>query len=105
MALLFAFWVEQKLLTAEGAKENRKVRREIKILIIFREPVAGLSEAALAKFVARASRAVKLRGSVNVLVTGSRELRALNRRFRGKDKPTDVLSFPALPGFWQRVGG
>jgi probable rRNA maturation factor len=31
--------------------------------------------------------------TVNVLVTSSREMRALNRRFRGKDKPTDVLSF------------
>jgi probable rRNA maturation factor len=38
---------------------------------------------------------VHLRGTVNVLVTNSRELRSLNRRFRGKDKPTDVLSFPA----------
>jgi probable rRNA maturation factor len=30
-----------------------------------------------------------------MLVTSSRELRRLNRRFRSKDKPTDVLSFPA----------
>ena len=35
-----------------------------------------------------------LRGTVNVLVTNSHELRSLNLRFRGKDKPTDVLSFP-----------
>lgn len=67
-----------------------------KILVILRKAVAGLSEAALAKFVARASRASGLRGPVNVLVTSSRELRELNRRFRGKDKPTDVLSFPPL---------
>lgn len=33
-----------------------------------------------------------------MLVTTSHELRSLNRRFRGKDRPTDVLSFPpALP--------
>jgi probable rRNA maturation factor len=32
---------------------------------------------------------------VNILVTNSSELRALNRRFRGADKATDVLSFPA----------
>lgn len=43
----------------------------------------------------RVRRAVKLKGSVNVLVTGSAEVRALNRRFRGKNKATDVLSFPA----------
>lgn len=35
-----------------------------------------------------------LRDPVNVLVTGSSELRSLNRQFRGVDKPTDVLSFP-----------
>ncbi len=33
--------------------------------------------------------------AVNVLVTSSSELRSLNRRFRGADKPTDVLSFPS----------
>jgi probable rRNA maturation factor len=38
-----------------------------------------------------------LRGTINVLVTNSRELQSLNLRFRGKDKPTDVLSFPAPP--------
>jgi len=42
---------------------------------------------------------VRLRGIVNVLVTNSHELRLLNLRFRGKDQPTDVLSFPApIPG-------
>ena len=32
-----------------------------------------------------------------MLVTGSQELQKLNRQFRGKDKATDVLSFPAPP--------
>lgn len=34
-------------------------------------------------------------GEVNVLVTSSAQMRRLNRNFRGKDKATDVLSFPA----------
>ena len=38
---------------------------------------------------------VHLRGTVNVLVTSSSELRSLNRRFRRVDKATDVLSFPS----------
>jgi probable rRNA maturation factor len=63
-------------------------------MVILQKRVAGLNEDSLDRFVARAKRAAKLRGSVTVLVTSSKELRRLNSRFRGKDKPTDVLSFP-----------
>src|SRR5580704_12163281 len=66
-----------------------------KKLVILRKRIAGLSPSTLDRFLLRARRMVHLRGTVNVLVTNSRELRSLNRRFRGKDKPTDVLSFPA----------
>jgi probable rRNA maturation factor len=66
-------------------------------LIIFRKKVAGLSPSTLERFVLRARRAVPLRDRVNVLVTDSQELRSLNRKFCGKDKATDVLSFPSLP--------
>ena len=52
---------------------------------------------ALERFLARARRAARLRGSVNVLVTSNAKMKSLNRRFRGKDKATDVLSFPAAP--------
>ncbi len=52
----------------------------------------------MSRFVKRATRAVRLKGEVNVLVTSSHELRKLNRRFRGKNQPTDVLSFPAASG-------
>jgi len=51
----------------------------------------------LERFVLRARRLVRLRETVNVLVTSSEELRSFNRRFRGADKATDVLSFPSLP--------
>ena len=74
-------------------------------MVIFRKRVPGLSEVALAKFLARACRAARLRGTVNVAVTGSRELRALNNRFRGKDKPTDVLSFPPVLGLSRDFAG
>jgi len=65
-------------------------------MVIFRKRVAGLSEPALTAFVTRAKRAIRLGGAVAILVTSSRELQELNRRFRGKNKPTDVLSFPAI---------
>ena len=64
-------------------------------LVILEKKVAGLSEAALARFVLRARRAARLQGQVNVLLAPSAALRSLNQRFRGKNKATDVLSFPA----------
>lgn len=60
-------------------------------------PAAKLPSARLlARFLAVAQGAVRLRGQVTVFLTTDRTLRNLNRRFRGKNKPTDVLSFPAL---------
>ena len=44
---------------------------------------------------AGARKAAGLAGSVSVLLAGDEEIRRLNREFRGKDKATDVLSFPA----------
>jgi probable rRNA maturation factor len=49
----------------------------------------------LARFLAQAQAAVRLRGHVSVLLTTDAAIRVLNRRFRGKNKATDVLSFPA----------
>ena len=63
-------------------------------MVILQKRVPGLTEDTLDRFVTRAKRGTGLRGSVTVLVTTSRELRRLNQRFRGKDTPTDVLSFP-----------
>jgi probable rRNA maturation factor len=74
-------------------------------MIILRKPVAGLSETTLARFIARACRVAGLAGVVNVLVTSNRELHALNLRFRGKDCPTDVLSFPPMPGLIDGLAG
>jgi probable rRNA maturation factor len=49
----------------------------------------------LAQFLTRAQAAVRLRGRVTVLLTSDAAMRDLNLRFRGKNQPTDVLSFPA----------
>jgi probable rRNA maturation factor len=63
-------------------------------LVILQKPITGLSEAGLERFLLRARRAAKLKGTVNLLVTSGAEVRSLNRQFRGKNKETDVLSFP-----------
>jgi probable rRNA maturation factor len=49
----------------------------------------------LTRFLAEAQQAVRLRGEVTVLLTTDQTIRRLNRQFRHKNKPTDVLSFPA----------
>ena len=74
-------------------------------MVILQKRVADLTELALSRFLARARRAAGLQGAVNVLVTSSAEMKSLNRRFRGKDKPTDVLSFPADPGAQKQFAG
>jgi probable rRNA maturation factor len=55
------------------------------------------SRQTLARFLREAQAMVKLRGHVSVLLTTDNEIRRLNRQFRGKNKATDVLSFPAMP--------
>jgi probable rRNA maturation factor len=74
-------------------------------LVIFQKRVADLSQLALDRFVARARRAAGVKGMINVLVTSSAEMKRLNRRFRGKDQPTDVLSFPAEPDLRNNLAG
>ena len=44
-----------------------------------------------------ASRFGSIDGEVSVLLTGDAEIQQLNRDWRGKDKPTDVLSFETAP--------
>jgi probable rRNA maturation factor len=64
-------------------------------LIILEKNVAGLSAKSLEHFTLRARRAVGLSGRVNILLTSNEAMRALNFRFREKNKTTDVLSFPS----------
>jgi len=58
-----------------------------------------LSAKSLERFTLRARRAARLSGRVNILLTGSAEMRMLNFRFRRKNKSTDVLSFPSETSF------
>jgi probable rRNA maturation factor len=75
------------------------------LVIILKKKLAGASRPTLERFLARAQRAAGLRGEVNVLLGGSREIRDLNRRYRGHDRPTDVLSFPTDGGAGKAFAG
>jgi probable rRNA maturation factor len=54
-----------------------------------------------AQAAARAAKASRrdreMQRELTIRVVGAAESRKLNRTWRGKDKPTNVLSFPALP--------
>jgi probable rRNA maturation factor len=67
-------------------------------VVILEDEEKNVRGRSLALFAAKARRALGLCGEVNIRITSSREMRELNRRFRRKNKPTDVLSFPsAIP--------
>lgn len=55
----------------------------------------GDVEALLSRALNHAATVTGESGSVEVLFTNDAEMRALNKQWRGLDKPTDVLSFPS----------
>ena len=59
--------------------------------------LSTITRAVVARFLARAQKAVGLAGQVHVLLADDATLKRLNKTFRGKNKATDVLSFPAGP--------
>jgi probable rRNA maturation factor len=72
-------------------------------MVIFEKAVSaastpGVTPAQMQRFVRQAQALAKVQGEVDVLVSGNQRLRQLNRHFRRKNKPTDVLSFPRPSG-------
>lgn len=55
--------------------------------------------ARLDKAAQSARRSARLKGGFTILLADDKKLRALNQDFRGKDKPTNVLSFPGNDGY------
>ena len=72
------------------------------VSILFRQPsrglFRGLRRRPLRDFLKKAAAQVVPGGAVACLISGDRELQSLNRQFRGKNAPTDVLSFPSSHG-------
>jgi probable rRNA maturation factor len=64
-------------------------------IVVFRRVPADARPAGLERFARVLSEEVADGRLFECLVTNDAELRRLNAQFRGKDTPTDVLSFPA----------
>jgi probable rRNA maturation factor len=69
--------------------------------LIYRRAPKGLARRRLRAFAEEISQTVAAGRRFSCLLTDDRELRRLNREFRGEDCPTDVLSFsePGPDGF------
>src|SRR5438552_18572220 len=63
--------------------------------VTFRRVPAALRRAPIERFALKLQDEVAKGRTFDCLISGDAELRRLNRDFRGKDYPTDVLSFPA----------
>lgn len=57
----------------------------------------ALAERALVEAAARAGVQLRPNAEVSLLLTGDAAIRGINKEWRGKDAPTNVLSFPAVP--------
>jgi probable rRNA maturation factor len=81
---------------APKALDPREARRKSfgNSSVLIDPPREDLQQAALRRFAGRAQQLAGVCGQVDVLITDNYRLRELNRRFRHKNGPTDVLSFP-----------
>ena len=70
------------------------------MIVIERTPLKSfraIRKRELTRFIASVAEDIGLAGEFSVLLAGDERIRELNQRFRGKDRSTDVLSFPAAP--------
>lgn len=67
-------------------------------VIVFDNKPERTSRRSLEVFAREAQRLTGASGYISILVTNARRMQELNRRFRAKHRPTDVLSFPREDG-------
>jgi rRNA maturation RNase YbeY len=70
----------------------------LEVVLINRQRKRPVDTRRLREVLAGAARELDVAGSVALVLTGDRKVHELNRRYRGQDKPTDVLSFEGPGG-------
>jgi len=71
---------------------------DLGIVFLNRQRRRRVNPARLRRVLRGAAASLRVRGEVALVLTGDRSLRALNARYRGKAKATDVLSFSGPGG-------
>ena len=73
------------------------------VVLLNRQRRRPIAPARLRGVLFGAARSLGITGEVALVLTGDRAVRRLNARYRGQDRPTDVLSFPG-PGGEEGLG-
>lgn len=68
------------------------------VVVLNRQRRRRIDAVRLRRVLRGAARALRARGEVSLVLAGDRLVHRLNRDYRGKDRPTDVLSFPGAGG-------
>jgi probable rRNA maturation factor len=68
------------------------------VVLLNRQRRRRVDRSRLGRVLRGAARALGVTGEVALVLTGDGPVRRLNARYRRKDKPTDVLSFPGPGG-------
>jgi probable rRNA maturation factor len=78
-------------------------KKTLGVVLLNRQRRRAVRPARVRRVLRAAARDLGVTGELAVVLAGDRTLRTLNARYRGKDKPTDVLSFPG-PGGEEGLG-
>jgi probable rRNA maturation factor len=77
--------------------------RGLDVVFVTRRRKRRIARARFLRVLREAARGLRVSGELALVFAGDGVLRRLNRVYRGKDRPTDVLSFPG-PGGDQGLG-
>jgi probable rRNA maturation factor len=72
--------------------------RSLAVVLLNRQRRRSVSAQRLRRVLRGAASALRVGGELSLVLAGDALLRRLNREYRGKDKTTDVLSFPGDGG-------
>jgi probable rRNA maturation factor len=85
-------------MTPRGKAGSSAEGGALEVVLLNRQRRHRIGKARLLTLLQAAARALGAKGSMSLVLSGDRTLRRLNRAYRGRDRPTDVLSFPGPGG-------
>jgi probable rRNA maturation factor len=83
---------------ASSARGSERDPSHLQVVLVNRQRRRRVDAGRLRRVLEGAARSLGVSGEVALVLTRDPAVRDLNARYRGKDKPTDVLSFPGPGG-------